>query len=220
MNNEPCLIDIELYTTEFKEYPSELVEFAKEHTMKLPGISTLRGQALALMSQPEVRGWKYIGPNETVRFFENLGRKSRDPIQGFNKAIGLKMMNLKRGQYCLQYPFECDMTDIDKRKGAAISGDRDAYIESIKTWWRKNLVDVPNKEWQVGHLDPTIPDASEKNLAYQPPLQAKYRDRFKWDPYFHKMWPTASELVPNINDYYTDEEQRDIYDALMKKFQK
>ena len=79
---------------------------------------------------------------------------------------------------------------------------------------------MPNEEWQIGHLDPTINDASEKNLAYQPPIQGKYRDRFKFDAFFLKMWPTASELVPKINEFYTEKEQKMIYEALKQKFEK
>ncbi len=124
----------------------------------------------------------------------------------------------KKGLYCLEYPFQADTTHLDKRKGVSISGDKHTIIQSIKDWWKKNLVDVPDEEWQIGHLDPTIDDASEKNLAWQPPIQGKYRDRFKWDAYFMKMWPTSKELIPHINDYYTEMEQRELYKALKKKF--
>jgi hypothetical protein len=70
------------------------------------------------------------------------------------------------------------------------------------------LTDVPNDDWQVGHLDPTVADASESNLAFQPPIQGKYRDRFKWDPMFQRMWPTGKELVSKMDEYYTKEEQK------------
>ena len=112
------------------------------------------------------------------------------------------------------------MTDVDKRKGVKISGDRDTVINTIKKWWQDNLVGVPNEQWQVGHLDPTIADASEQNLAYQPPIQGKFRDRFKWCPLFQRMWPTAKELIPKFNDYYTEAEQKDMLAALKKKFEK
>jgi hypothetical protein len=179
----------------------------------------MRGQALALMSQPEIRGQKHIGRDEAVNYFKNIGMETKDAIQQFNKATGLKRMKM-RGNYCLQYPFDCDTTDIDKRKGASISGDKNSIVNIIKNWWKKNLVDVPNEEWQIGHLDPTISDASEQNLAYQPPIQGKFRDRFKFDASFLKMWPTASELVPKIDEYYTDKEQKIIFEALKQKFEK
>ena len=212
-------IDINLYTKKFEEYPTDLVEFADQNNIQLPQLTSLRGQACALMSQPEVRGQKHIGRKETVKFFENIGMETTDAIQQFNKALGLKRMKM-RGMYCLQYPYESDTTDIDKRKGVAISGDKNFQINTIKNWWKNNLVDVPNEEWQIGHLDPTINCAAEKNLAYQPPIQGKYRNRFKFDDFFIKMWPTALELIPNMDKYYTDEEQQNIYETLKQKFEK
>ena len=178
----------------------------------------MRGQALALMSQPEVRGQKHIGRAEAVKFFQNIGMETTDAIQQFNKATGVKRMKM-RGFYCLQYPFEADTTDLDKRKGVSISGDKDLIVNGIKDWWKKHLLEVPNNEWQVGHLDPTIGDASEKNLAYQPPIQGKFRDRFKFDSQFLKMWPTASELIPKMDEFYTEKEQKSLYEALKPKFE-
>lgn len=214
-----ALINIKLYMKKFEAYPSELVAFAKEHNISLLSLTSMRGQALALMSQPEVRGQKYLGRNEAVEFFQNIGMETSDAIQQFNKATGLKRMKMK-GRYCLQYPFESDTTDLDKRKGVFISGDRNSHINCIKDLWKKNLIDIPNDEWQIGHLDPTIDDSSEKNLAYQPPIQGKYRDRFKFDRFFVKMWPTASELIPKINEFYTENEQKMMYEALKQKFEK
>lgn len=218
-NPTTTLIDIELYTTKFEEYPTDLVVFATENNVDLLPLTSMKGQALALMSQPEVRGKQHLGRHEAVKFFENIGMETTDAIQQFNKATGLKRMKM-RGYYCLQYPFEADTIDIDKRKGVSISGDKNTFINTIKEWWKKNLVDVPNDDWQIGHLDPTIGDASEKNVAYQPPIQGKYRDRFKFDSFFVKMWPTASELIPKFNEFYTEKEQKMIYEALKEKFEK
>lgn len=213
------LINIDMYTKKFEAYPDDLLIFAKENNLQMLSLDSMRGQALALMAQPEVRGQKHIGRNEAEKFFENIGFKTTDAIQQFNKATGLKRLKIKRGYYCLQYPYELDTTDLDKRKGVYISGDKNTYINTIKNWWKKNLLDIPNEEWQIGHLDPTIDDPSEKNLAYQPPIQGKYRDRFKFDKFFITMWPTAYELIPKINKYYTEKEQKLIYESLKKKFE-
>jgi hypothetical protein len=211
------LVDIEKYRM-FNSYPTELVEFCETNSVKLPKIESLRGQAYALMAQPDVRGTKYITRKEADAFFTSIGIKTDDSIQPFNKSIGLKRVK-KKGSYCLVYPFETDLTDIEKRKGCSIKDDRDLSIEKIKKWWLDNLVNVPNEEWQVGHLDPTLPDASEHNLAYQPPIQGKYRNRFKWDSYFQRMWPTGDEWVSNMDNYHTEVEQRKMLEALKKKFQ-
>ena len=214
------LINIDNYTKKFEAYPSDLVAFAKGNNLQLPPLTSMRGQALALMSQAEVRGQKHIDRKQAVKFFKNIGMETTDAIQHFNKATGLKRLKM-RGNYCLQYPFESDTTDLDKRKGVSISGDRDAQINTIKDRHRKNLIDIPNDEWQIGHLDPTINDASEKNLAYQPPIQASYRNRYKQDRFFDIKWPTAeAELIPNFDKYYTIKEQKIILEALKQKFEK
>jgi len=211
-------IDISVYTKRFEEYPSDFLKFAEEKNIPLPPLTTMRGQALALMAQPEVRGQKHITRDEADKFCQQLGMETKDSIQQFNKATGFKRLNMK-GKYCLQYPFESDTTDLDKRNGAHISGDRDTAINAMKKWWQDNLVGVPNELWQKGHLDPTIADSSEKNLAWQPPIQGKFRDRFKWCPLFQRMWPTAKELIPKFNEYYTEAERKDMLAALKKEFE-
>jgi hypothetical protein len=178
------------YAAKFTSYPVELLTICETNNVHLPKIDSLRGQAIALMTQPEVRGEYYVTREDTATFFKQIGMETDDSIQPFNKDIGLKKKVMK-GKYCVEYPFEVVKTHIQKRKDAAISGNRDEKIEVVKNFWRENLVDVPNELWQEGHLDPTIPDASENNLAFQPPLQARYRDRFKWDQFFHTMWTTA-----------------------------
>lgn len=218
MATTTTVINIQDYTTKFDTYPADLIAFSQEHNFKLLRITTKKGQALALMAQPEVRGQKHLTPSETDQFFKNIQMETRDSIQQFNKPFGLKRMKLPLGHYCLEYPFVLDTTDLDKRKGAAISGDKDTKVNAVKDWWRKNLIDVPNSDWQIGHLDPTIDDASEKNLAFQPPIQGKYRDRFKFDKKFLKMWPTAeAELIPNFDKYYTEKEQCAIREHLNQK---
>ena len=212
------LIDIGNYTKKFEEYPKELISFSIENNLSLIPLTSMRGQALALMSQPEIRGQKHIGREEANKFFKNIGMDTNDAIQQFNKTTGIKRIKM-RGYYCLEYPFKCDTTDLDKRKGVSISGNRDDYINTIKNWWNNNLLNIPNNEWQIGHLDLTIDDSSENNLAYQPPIQGKYRDRFKFDKFFIKMWPTVNELVPKINNYYTNSEQKLLYETLKKKFE-
>jgi hypothetical protein len=213
------LINIDNYTKKFEEYPSDFVEFAKKCNIPLLALTTMKGQALALMAQPDLRGQKHLTRLEAEKFFKNIGMETDDAIQQFNKETGFKRIEMK-GKYCLQYPFESDTTNLEKRKGVCISGDRDTAINTIKKMWMENLVNVPNNLWQIGHLDPTIADASEKNLAYQPHIQAKFRDRFKWCPFFQRMWPTAKELIPNFKEYYTEAERKEILKALKEELEK
>jgi len=210
------VIDIRKYTTKFSKYPNELIDFCESNLIRLPNINSMRGQALALMAQIEIRGKKYITRKEADIFFKQISISTKDSIQAFNKPTGLKRVNIK-GRYCLVYPFVTDINDIEKRKNIMICQDRDECINSIKDWWRNNLIDIPNKHWHIGHLDPTITN-TDNNLAYQPPIQARYRNRFKWDRRFHKMWPTATELISKLNTYYTQTEQEIIYKKLESKF--
>jgi len=201
----------------FTAYPNDLVDFCNNNKIKLPAIDSKRGQALSLLSQPEVRNEKYISRNEAELFFKNIGRKPGDAIQAFNKDLGLVRHKL-RGFYCLKFPFECDLTNYHKRKNCQLSEEnKDATISSIKNWYLENIINVPNSEWQIGHLDPTIPDASENNLAWQPPIQSKWRDRFKFSADFKKMWPTGAELVSKFDEYYTSNEQNEILNHLLEK---
>jgi hypothetical protein len=170
-----------------------------------------------LLAQQEIRNEKYISRNEAELFFKNIGRKPGDAIQAFNKDLGLVRHQL-RGFYCLKYPFECDLTSYHKRKNCRLSQEnKDATISSIKNCYLENLINVPNSEWQIEHLDPTIRDASEKNLAWQPPIQAKWRDRFKFSADFKKMWPTGKELVSKFDEYYTSNEQNIMLNYLRQK---
>ncbi len=213
-------IEINPDIVKFEEFPADLLTFCAANEIALPSIDSLKGQAIALLAQEANRGTKCVTRLSAKAFFETIGFKTDDAIQPFNKAMGLKKVKA-RGKYCLVYPFEADKVDIIKRKGCAISGDRDALINAIKEHHRRRLVEVPNDQWQMGHLDPTVADGSEGNLAWQPPVQGKYRDRFKWDAKFEKMWPTAKELSrgKTIDEYYTEEEQRTLLALLKLKFE-
>lgn len=202
-------IDITKYIDKMSEYPPTLTDFCKEHQIQLPSIGSLRGQAIALMAHPEVHGKCYIERTDTAAFFTEIGMKTDDSIQPFNKACGIKRVPGK-GRYAFEYPFKPDLTDILKRKNVSISGDKNEQIESIKQFFKDNVIEVPNDQWQIGHLDPHKDDSSEANLAYQPPIQGKYRDRFKFCPMFFKMWPTVKELKRNVARYYSLEEQKEM----------
>lgn len=130
--------------------------------------------------------------------------ETADAIQHFNTATGFIRLNM-RGKYCLKTPLECDTTDLEKRQGVYVH--RNSIINKIKDWWKKHQ----------GFVNLFL-SASEKNIAYQPPIQAKYRNRFKFDEFFIKMWPTASELIPKMDNFYTNQEQRMIYEALRIQF--
>lgn len=213
-------INIADYTHAFTTYPTELTVFATEHAITLPTIGSLQGQSIALLAQPEVRGRRYLIREDTVAYFKAIGHDTNDAIQPFNKLPqrGFVLSTVGKGKYALDFPFKYDATNPAKRKDAHLSGDKDTAINSIKDFWRKNLVDIPNEKWEIGHLRAGLGDASETNLAWQPPIQGKYRDRFNFDKEFMKMWPTTTELIPKFNQYYTKEERALLFEHLKAEF--
>ena len=94
------LIDISKYTKRFESYPDDLAKFCEKNGVNLPGIDSLMGQAYALMAQPEVRGQKHAERVTATKFFTQIGKPTTDSIQQFNKARGLKRIEM-RGKYCL-----------------------------------------------------------------------------------------------------------------------
>jgi len=217
----PTRITLTDYQAPFAEFPPALRAFATAEGIPLPSLDSHMGQALALLAQPENAGRRYCTREDCEHFLTAIGFPSGDPIQAFNKfpQKGFELGSRPRsGQYMLPFPFVANHVHRKKRAGAALTGDRDADIAAIKDFWRQNLTEVPNDRWQVGHLDPTKPDGTAENLAWQPPLQAVYRDRFKWDTMFHKMWPTGAELRRNMDGYYTEAEQRALLEFLKARW--
>ena len=83
-------ININNYIKKFDNYPNDLIEFAKKNNIELLPLSSMKGQALALMSQEEIRGQKHISRKDAVQFFKNIGMETSDAIQQFNKTTGFK----------------------------------------------------------------------------------------------------------------------------------
>lgn len=58
-------------------------------------------------------------------------------------------------------------------------------VSHIK-WHIDNIIDVPISEWHIGHLDATRGNDSS-NLYYQPPIQARYRDKYIFNQNFERL---------------------------------
>jgi hypothetical protein len=123
-------------------YTEDLISFAEDVKINLPKISSVGGQALAFLSQPENRsGGKFITPQETADFFTKLGIKTRDSIQPFNKPWGnrLQLVDAKPGLYSLKYPFVLKWNDISKRisvdKNVLENGTKEEQIDEVKKYW-------------------------------------------------------------------------------------
>ena len=135
------------------DYHQDLLEFFKTSNIPIPNVETLRGRALALMSQPEYRnGSKFVDRDIASGFFNNLGLKTNGSIQPFNKPLkNLKLINSKRGFYSLVYPFEIDAFQVYKRisvdTNVLKNGSKEEQIKIVKTFWKektKKLIEEIN----------------------------------------------------------------------------
>jgi hypothetical protein len=140
----------------YESYPDDLVNFARRANIRLPKISTVGGQALALLSQPSNRGGNYFfTPEETTEFFKNIGLNTRDSIQPFNKPCGnkLQLVTEKPGLYSLKYPYELKANDITKRidvdKHVLKNGSKEEQVSLVKKYW---LEKVKDKQTECGML--------------------------------------------------------------------
>ena len=127
---------------------------------------------------------KYINGREDCNvILIKLGiySKSIDSIQRFNKIEqkGYKRKNVGFGKYQLIYPLEYVPQKLKMRDSVKSPENKDEIINSMKYNIKKNYLDVSNDKWQIGHANPELP-YSEGNIMIQPPLQARYRDRYIW----------------------------------------
>ena len=137
------------------EYPDDLVAFAEHANIRLPGVSTVGGQALAFLAQPENRGGSHFAtPSETTEFFRRVGLSTRDSIQPFNKPCGnrLQLVDAKPGLYSLKYPYETKANDIAKRisvdKHVLENGSPQEQISEVKRYWLHKMKQK-EKECQI-----------------------------------------------------------------------
>lgn len=213
-------IDI-LSFSKFAEYSVDFKDFCDSNGITLPNINSIKGQVIALLTHEENRNL-YIDRPRLDSFLKRAGFASRDSIQAINKTDqwGLVHVTEDRKYYKIPYPFQFTDLHLKKRNLAKIGGGRDEKINFIKEYISVNYTDIKNDDWQIGHKDPNSTDSSEENLIYQPPIQGRYRDRFKFDDIGLTKWPTTRELENNFNKYYSDEEQMKILEILSSKFPK
>src|ERR1035437_3468709 len=179
----------------FDKYDDEFIKFCKKHEINIPKLNSLKGQVIALMTFKKNRN-KYVDRDILNLFISKIGFSSKDVIQLINKTDqwGLKHITLERKFYTIPFPFIYVGLHLKKRDIKFSSHNRDEKIDYIKEYLVDNYINVPNEKWEVGHLDPNNPDGSEENLVYQPPIQGKFRDRFKFDKMGLIKYPTPNEL--------------------------
>lgn len=198
-------------------YSDEFLSFCKDKKIKIPNINSIKGQIIALMTNPDNRN-KFIDRELLDKFINIIGLSSKDVIQAINKTDqwGLKSEKIKRKYYAIPFPFVFVDIHIKKRKLPKLE-NRDDRINFIKEYIIYNYINIPNDKWEIGHMDPNNPNITEENLVYQPPIQGKFRDRFKFDNIGLIKYPTPQELENNFDKYYSIEEQKVMLEILLKR---
>jgi hypothetical protein len=159
-------------------YPSELIDFFKNNDLKIPKLKSMQGIALSLMST-----YKHYYFNRKIcnDLFQKFNIESNDSIQPFNKIEQLGIRTSKeRGKYYLVLPYQTS-NKYKMRKNFKYGGsleELDIEINKIKSTIVNDYIDVPNEDWQLGHVNPGLEDNSINNLVLQPPIQSKYRDEY------------------------------------------
>ena len=204
---------------DIESYPDSLIEFSRTNDIKLPGLDTGNGKALAAMTHHPNLYWI---TDDCNNFCKKFNIKSTNPLQFFNKKaqIGLKSCETRGRNYVL-YPYQLSKKKA-MRAGFVWNGteeQKNIEIENIKAHIQGNYCDVPNKDWQLGHKNPDSGDNSSSNLVLQPPIQAKYRDNYVFLNTLTKM-PTPKKFEKLYNagkSPYTKEQLiqfRDIFNSL------
>jgi hypothetical protein len=201
----------------YTDYSVEFLTFCEKNSIKTPKINSIKGQVVALMTHPDNRN-KFIDRNSLEKFNKINNLNSKDIIQAINKTEqwGLKSETIRKKYYTIPFPFLYIDIHIKKRKLPKLE-NKDENINFIKEYLKHNYIDVPNDKWEIGHKDPNDPDISEEKLVYQPPIQGKFRDRFKFDDFGLIKFPTPQELEKNFDKYYSKDEQKIILNILSEK---
>ena len=160
------------------QYPVGFLNFIQEHNLKPPKINTGNGKALALMLENPTAYWTREDTDYIVNKFDIT---TKDSIQLFNKheQWGIKTSN-ERGKNYIIMPYTIS-NKHKMRKNFTFDGtdeQKNEEINKIKSTIKADYIDVPNNEWQLGHKNPNSTDNAMSNLVLQPPIQAKYRDKY------------------------------------------
>jgi len=194
-----CIIKVADISTISDKYPVNFIKFCDKEKITPSKINTNKGRALSLMlAYPD----NYFTRKECGEVFNKFNIKTNDSIQSFNKhdQQGIKCSN-ERGKYYVVFPYEIT-NKYKMRKNFKYDGtekSKNDEIDNIKNHLTGNYIDVPNKDWQLGHKNPDIKDNSSHNLVLQPPIQGKYRDNYIFIDTITKM-PTPKKLKKMIKN--------------------
>lgn len=204
-----------------KEYPGNFLAFCKENELVLPKITSSNGKALATMLTYPHTYWNRKTCDEFVKKF-NI--ETSDSIQLFNKHSQrgiLTNSGFEKARLYIQIPFSLS-NKSKMRKDFKFNGseeEKNIQINKIKATIRVDYIDVPNKQWQLGHKNPNSTDNSEKNLILQPPIQGKYRDDYLFFDTLTKMpLPNKLDYLLKSKEIELTNEQLDRYIQVLNKY--
>lgn len=172
-------VDVSILNVEdLIKYPDSFIEFADFNNLKYPKLNTGNGKALCAMLLTPGKHWSR---QECDEFVKKFNITTRDSIQLFNKheQWGIKTSS-ERGKNYIVEPYTLS-NKHKMRKNFTYDGtdeQKNAEIEKIKSTIKADYVDIANSEWQLGHKNPNSTDNAMSNLVLQPPIQAKYRDKY------------------------------------------
>lgn len=176
------------------QYPSEFISFITQHKLKPPNLQSGNGQALNIMLHNPNCYWTR---EDCDVFVNRFNIPTKDSIQLFNKheQWGIQTSN-ERGKNYICYPYALsNKHKMRKDFGKELSEDEiNTEIEKIKSTIKHDYCDVPSENWELGHKNPESDDNSNHNLVLQPPIQAKYRDRYIFIDTLTKI-PTPATLI-------------------------
>ena len=138
----------------------------------------------------------YITRTSANQICERFSIKTRDSIQLFNKheQRGIKTSN-EKGKYYIMTPYQTTNKYLMRHNFAhgGTTEDINKEISAIKAAINHDYINPPNEKWQLGHKNPESTDNSRNNLVLQPPIQAKYKDRYIFIDTLTRI-PTPKEL--------------------------
>ena len=215
MNTIPVVVST-LNVEDLTKYPDSFIEFADGNNLKYPKLTTGNGQALCAMLLTSGHHWSRPECDEFVKKF-NIS--TRDSIQLFNKheQWGIKTSG-ERGKNYIVEPYTLS-NKHKMRKNFTYDGtdeQKNTEIDKIKSTIKADYVDIANSEWQLGHKNPNSTDNAMSNLVLQPPIQAKYRDKYIFlDTLTKKPTPKTFQEMNDANQLpYTKEQLINLRDYL------
>jgi hypothetical protein len=97
--------------------------------------------------------------------------------------------------------------------------DKNTEIDKIKSTIRNDYIDIPNKDWHLGHKNPGLIDNSNNNLILQPPIQSKYRDDYLFFDSLTKMpLPNKLDKLLKSKEIILSKEQIENYIKILMKY--